>query len=327
VNEIDRRPAWVELAEAVVDGVPTRRLIFIFRAIGCAWARRPEGGCTMCGFQAMATGREVASEDLIAQFESLFDDPRTLEGVGQLDLYNSGSFFADQEIAPEVRRHVLSSLTGTDVRRVLVEARPEHVRREKLVEAREALDDTVLEIGIGLESADDHVRDVLVRKGYGKAEFETAVREIRSANDERSDLAPLRLLVYLLIKPPGLSERDAVKDAIASARYVAVVARREGVPARVAFQPVFVPPGTALEQEFLASRFKPPSLWSVLEVVRAVHGAIELSVGMSDEGLDPHLGPMGCTRCTASLKAALVDYNRTHELAALEGLCCDCRDA
>ncbi|MHB8872612.1 MAG: hypothetical protein ACYC8T_02900 [Myxococcaceae bacterium] len=313
-----RKPAWVERAAAWLDGRPTTRLIFIFRAVGCAYARQPGGGCTMCGFQKMTTrGVPIAPADLLAQFESLFEDPKALEGVSEVDLYNSGSFLADVEVPEEVRARVLGRLGRTAVRRVLIEARPEYVRAENLAAARAALGDKELEVGIGLESSDDHVRDVLVRKGFGRADFERAVGLLAGAK--------ARLLAYLVVKPPGLGEALAVEDAVASARYVFEVAKRFGVPARAALQPVFVATGTDLEREYLAGRYRPPSLWSVVEVVRRAHPYGELLVGLSDEGLEPHLLPSGCEKCTGALRAALAQYNRSRDLAAFEGLDCDCR--
>jgi archaeosine synthase beta-subunit len=139
--------------------------------------------------------------------------------------------------------------------------------------------------------------------------------------------AGARLLAYVLIKPLGLSEAEAVDDAVATARYVHEVAARHGVRARVAFQPVFVSPGSALEGEFLAGRYEPPSLWSVVEVVRRAHAHGELLVGLSDEGLEPRRLPSACPRCTPLVRAALARYNQTRDLAALAVPDCSCRKA
>lgn len=315
-----RKPAWVERVPVFLDGTPSTRLIFIFRAIGCSWAMRPDGGCTNCGFANMSTrGVPVADEDLKAQFDSVLDQPGSLDGVGEVDLYNSGSFLADQEIPPSVRDHVLSRLAVTDVQRVLIEARPEHVRVDKLERAQAALGAKQLEIGIGLESADDHVREVLVNKGFGKREFEQAVEAVARVG--------ARVLSYVLIKPMGLEEQAAIQDAVATARYVFHVAKQAGAEARVAFQPVFVAPGTALEKAFLAGQYRPPSLWSVVEVVRRTHALGEILVGLSDEGLEPHMLPAGCERCTPTLRHALAAYNRARDLAVLQTLRCDCMPA
>ena len=253
----------------------------------------------------------MRADDLIAQFESVFSRPAALDGVIEVDLFNSGSFFANQEIPPAVRDHVLGRLAPTAVERILVEARPEFVETAKLAAACALVGDCRLEVGIGLESADDHVRDVLVHKGFGRADFEQAVARLAEF--------PARLLAYILVKPLGLDENQAIADAVASVKYVFNVARQHGVPSRVALEPVFVAPGTALEREFLAGRYRPPGLWSVIDVVRRIHGMGELLIGTSDEGLHPQMVPLGCDLCTRRLREAIATYNGTHELSAFAG--------
>jgi radical SAM enzyme (TIGR01210 family) len=137
--------------------------------------------------------------------------------------------------------------------------------------------------------------------------------------------AGARLLAYVMVKPMGLTEREAIEDAVATARYVFDVAAEHGVAARAALEPSFVPPGTSLERALLAGRYQPPSLWSVVEIVRRVHAAGELLVGLGDEGLSPTCAPSGCERCTPALRAALAEYNHTRDLRALQALdfgCC-----
>ncbi|MBI5546820.1 MAG: hypothetical protein HY901_23300, partial [Deltaproteobacteria bacterium] len=309
-----REPAFVERTPVWLDGHQTGRLMVILRASGCGWARRPGGGCTNCGFHRLTTGGvPVSVEDLLAQFEAAVAGS-SLDGVGELDLYNSGSFFADAEIPPAAREAMLARLSGTKVRRVLVESRPEFVKAEPLAAARRALGTFAeLEVGIGLESADDRVRDQLVNKGFGKPEFERAVAVLGEVG--------ARLLVYVLVKPLGLSEREAIEDATSTARYVFDAARRCGVKgARIALQPVFVAPDTALEAEFLAGRYQPPSLWSVTEIVRRSHPLGELVIGLSDEGLEPKRVPGGCPACTDELRKALAEYNRVRDLSAVDAV-------
>lgn len=315
-----RKAAWVERVPASVNGIPSTRLIFIFRAIGCAHALRPDGGCTPCGFLSMSTaGCPVASEDLIAQFDEAFAQPGILDNVTEVNLYNSGSFFADREIPPDVRDHVLTYVGQAGLRRVLVESRPEHVSADKLRIAKHLLGACELDVGIGLESANDHVRETLINKGFSLDEFERSVQIIGQSG--------ACLLAYVLIKPPGLSEAESIADAVESARYVFETAKKHRVNARVALQPSFVAPGTKVERDFLAGHYAPPNLWSVVSVVRQAHPFGELLVGLSDEGLEPRRMPSGCDSCTNELRAALTEYNRTRNLDALNKVQCNCPQA
>ncbi|MGC4116237.1 MAG: hypothetical protein QM765_16995 [Myxococcales bacterium] len=263
-REDRRRPAFVEKVPVWLHGEPSQRLIVILRASGCAWARKPGGGCTNCGFDQLTThGEPVSSDELVAQLEASLAQAG-LQGVGEVDLYNSGSFFADPEVPPDARERILERIGREGgVRRVLVETRPEFVRAADLALARRLLGPRELEVGIGLESCDDRVRDVLINKGFGLPEFERAVAALAEHG--------ARLLVYVLVKPLGLSEREAIEDVINTARYVFGLCKKLGVAARIALEPVFVAPGTKLEREFLAGRYQPPSLWSVVEILRRAH--------------------------------------------------------
>lgn len=310
-----RKPAFVEKAPVWLNGQPSQRLIVILRASGCAWALQPGGGCTNCGFDKLTThGVAVCADDLVAQFEAALAQAG-LDGVGEVDLYNSGNFFADPEVPPEARARILERLgRESGVRRVLLESRPEFVREVDLAKARAALGDRELEIGIGLESCDERVREVLINKGFGLPEFERAVAVLAKPQ--------ARLLVYVLVKPLGLTEREAIEDVVNTARYVFSLAKKLGVASRIALEPVFVAPGTKLEQEFLAGRYQPPSLWSVVEILRRAHPLGEFLVGLSDEGLEPHRLPNGCEKCSADLRKAIAEYNRTRELKVLDAVCC-----
>ena len=314
-----RRPVRVERAPVWLDGVPSQRLMVILRAPGCVWSRKAGGGCSNCGFAELSThGAPVSAEELVAQFDAALAEAGPLDDVAEVDVYNSGSFFADEEIPAEARSRILSRLRPPTVRRVLVAARAEQVRAKDLAAARACLGEKELEVGIGLESADDRVRDKLINKGFGRAEFQRAVRILGEHG--------ARLLVYVLVKPLGLSEREAIEDCVATARYVFEVAGRSHVQARIALEPVFVAPQTALEKEFVAGRYQPPSLWSVVEIVRRIHSLGELLVGQSDEGLSPQRIASGCARCDGELRRAFAAYNRTRDLSALSAVSCpDCR--
>lgn len=314
-----RKPAWVERVLARVNGKPTTRLIFIFRAPGCAYARRPGGGCTNCGFGSMTFGSTPWSPaDMIAQADSVFTSAGALDGVGEVDLYNSGSFYADAEMPPEVRSHALRLLGRAKIPRILIESRPEFITPERVAESRGLLPDNFLEVGIGLETADDTIRERFINKGFGLPEFERAARVLAAGG--------AGLLVNVLLKPLGVADdAAAISDAINTGRYIFEVAKRLSLPTRVALQPVFVAPQTPLEREFLAGRYQPVRLWAVVETVLALSELGETVVGLSDEGLEPKRAPAGCGRCDRMIRNALGEFNRTGDSGPLKTLTCDCR--
>jgi len=314
-----RKPAWVERVPTRIAGKPSTRLIFIFRAPGCGYAHRSGGGCTNCGFGPMTLeDTPWTPADLMAQADTVFGKPGALDDVGEVDLYNSGSFYADAELPADVRSYVLGLLGTAGVPRILVESRPEFITPERIAASRELLPKSFLEVGIGLESADEVIRERFINKGFGLPEFERAAGVLAEAG--------AGLLVNVLLKPLGpADDAAAVTDVVNTGKYIFDLAHRISLPARVALQPVFVAPGTPLEREFLAGRYCPVSLWAVVDAVTVLAGLGETIVGLSDEGLEPKRIPAGCGRCDAAIRDALRLFNRTGDLAPLRALTCRCR--
>ena len=319
------QPAGVELGPAWVRGRPGRRLMVILRAPGCAYALRT-GGCTNCGFLHLSTrGAPVPAPSLVAQLRGALETAGPeLHAIEELDLFCSGSFFNDEEIPPDARRALLElGATVPALRSVLVEARPEYLSEERLAAAREALGAdgrVLLEVAIGLESADDEIRERRIRKGFSLRAFEEAAARLASLTPGSG------LCVYLLLKPIGTGEEEAVEDVLASGRYLVALRARLGLPVRVALEPAFVPEDTPLYRELLAGRYAPPSLWSAVRAARGLHAlGLVTHVGLSDEGLPAPQVPSGCPQCTPRLRGALARFNETQDAASLALDPCGCR--
>jgi archaeosine synthase beta-subunit len=319
------RPAGSEVGPACVCGRATRRLMLILRAPGCSYALR-SGGCTNCGFLHLSTrGAPVPTEALVEQLRfALAEHAAEMTDVEELDLYCSGSFFCEAEIPADAQRALLEEAAAIpSLRLVLVESRPEHVDDAALGRARAALASTrrqppALEVAIGLESADDEIREQRIRKGFSLHAFERAA--------ERLALAEAGLVVYLLLKPRGTGEEEAVDDVLRSGRYLRALGDRLHLPVRVALEPTFVSEGTVLFDELQAGLYRPPSLWSVVRAAAGLGELLAVHVGLSSEGLPAQMVPGGCDACTPRLRAALARFNETQEVASLLSLApCACQ--
>ena len=110
----------------------------------------------------------------------------------------------------------------------MVESRPEYVNEDVLRDCCTLIPGKILEVAIGLESANDDIRIRKINKGFVRKDFEKAMKVI---NQLKSDF-DVRVKAYLLFKPILTSEKDAIDDAVKSAQY----AERVGVN-RVSFCP------------------------------------------------------------------------------------------
>lgn len=312
------KPAFHRISPVNINGRPAKRLMIVLRTRGCEYAAKRHGGCTVCGFANHALP-DIGDADILAQLAwTLAELP--LDEVEEIDLLTLGSFLNDNEISPPARRELLGMIAGLQgIRRVSFESRSEYVSVAKLEECRSILGQRAVEFGIGLESADDHVRNQIIRKGLSREAFERVAATLAQAG--------LDMLVYLLVKPQRLSEGEAIADAVASVAYVSQVAARHGLRARMALEPVFVAPNTELERIFLAGEYRLVNLWSVVEVILQSHHLGNLFVGLSDEDLSRNRTAASCPRCQDRLVEEIERFNRTLDISRLQGLDCQCRAA
>jgi len=269
----------------------------------------------MCGFMKYAD-KDITDRQIMDQFEQTLE-MADLNGIQAIEIYNGGSFLNDNEISLAVRRTLLEKISELqEIERVFMESRTEYVNAEKLMQCQQWTGAKKIEIGIGLESSDDYVRNVLIRKNISEKDFIRAVGEISRAKCE--------LFVYLLVKPPGLSETQAIEDAVSSASYVFDLARRFNVNARVGLEPVFVPSNTPLEDMFDKNEYELLNLWSIVNIVRRVHQLGNVHVGLDDEGLSKGRMPYSCDKCHKNLVDEITIFNKTQSFSRLDSLDCDC---
>ncbi|MFH1059260.1 MAG: hypothetical protein V1797_11370 [Pseudomonadota bacterium] len=312
------RPAFHRISPVNINGAPGKRLMVVLRTRGCEYAAKHNGGCTVCGFANHAI-EDITDADILAQLAWALEEV-PLEGVDEIDLLTLGSFLNQNEISAATRAELLGMIAQLDgIRRVSFESRSEYVSVATLEACRAILGERVVEFGIGLESANDRVRNQVIRKGLTREAFERVAAVLAQAG--------LDLLVYLLIKPHRLSESEAIADAVASVEYVSQVAARHGIRARMALEPVFVAPNTELERVFLAGEYHLVNLWSVVEVILQSHHLGNLFVGLSDEDLSRNRTAASCPRCQERLVDEIERFNRSLDVSRLKMLDCDCRAA
>src|SRR2546428_11865268 len=110
-----------------------------------------------------------------------------------------------------------------------------------------------LEIALGLESTNENVLKYAVNKVWGLKEH------ARAASIAHELGATVK--TYLLIKPPFLTEREAIEDAVRSGH------EADPYSNTVSFNPVNVQSRTIVDRLFRRGEYRPPWLWSVVEVL------------------------------------------------------------
>jgi len=224
-------------------------LTAIFLSGGCSWNR-----CRMCGYK---NDRDTCTKDELinhmkAQISWLGDNYNGNEyELGKI--FTSGSVFDSNEVPLEVLDAIGNFYKGKPL---IAESRTEYVKKEAIDRLLSTLDDGQnhpLTISIGLETTNDTIREKSIDKGNSFEDFKNASRIAHEAG--------ISIKAYLLMKPPFLTEKEAMDDMAKSIKDVAPYADM------ISMNLCTVQGRTEVEHLWQRKAFRPPYLWSAVKVL------------------------------------------------------------
>lgn len=288
------------------------RLTLLLPSKGCEWALKT-GGCTMCGFakKVREIGKNFSSKDLLILYEIANLLTQKIKPLN-LTIYNGGSFLNKREISSEVQLEICRRFyTHPSLEKLFIESRVEFITYSKIQLIKKILKEKILMIGIGLESQDDKVRNVYIRKGLSKKDYEKTVRLLKENG--------MRVLTYVFIKPIYLTEKEAIEEAIRTVEYAFKTGSDE-----VALESAFIQEGTLMAELFKKNKYKLPWLWSIIEVIKKTYNLGPVQVGGFEDEPSPIAIPSNCPLCSSKIKNLLQQYRETHDINLFNDLKCDC---
>lgn len=312
------KAAYSEINLVGNAGKPSKRLMIILLAKGCMWAKAG-GPCTMCNYWILRD-EKVNDKNLVTQFKAEIGKHDFIkEDIREIAIFVSGSFLCENEISINAQNEILK-LTAKikTLDKVMVEGRAIYVDKNRILQMKKILGKIKLEIGLGLESSNDFIRNVVINKGLSKTIFEKAVRIIGECK--------VSLLVYVLIKPPFITEREAIKDSIKTARYVFKLAQKYNIPIKVDLEPVHIKPATIVNDLYEKNEYSSPWLWSVIEVLKKISKHKYSQILLSTEGYEMYQKPKNCPACQDKVVEAINKYNIKNDLSVFDGLDCKCKN-
>ena len=272
-------------------------MVVIMRTNGCCWVR--SGGCTMCGYREASLGG-VTEEDLLSQLDQALSRYR---GEPFVKIYTSGSFLDDNEVPPEVRRRIYGAFSGCE--RILFESRPEFVTPESLADVP-----PTATVALGLESSDPEVLEKAVHKGFTPDDIRRAGLLLK----ERG----LGVRTYLLLKTPFMTESMAIEDAVRSARFA------DDFSDEISVNPLNVQRGTYVERLWKRGDFRPPWIWSLIEVFKQLSGTVDARLMSSPSGGGASRGVHNCGQCDERALKAVERFSYSQDPADLD-VACECQ--
>ncbi|MDP8240664.1 MAG: hypothetical protein P9X24_16370 [Candidatus Hatepunaea meridiana] len=270
------RPAWVRInpAPALKNNENSYRLCIGFRNIGCKYRdHEPMGlGCLNCGYYASTAFKDVNTETIIKQFkDGLKSGYKAGTVFNSIEFLNDGSFLNDDEFSKATKDALMRTVSEIPrIKRILVESKVEYVDREGVAYLLNLLrSDQILEIGIGFESADNFIRNTIINKGFSKKDFENSINTLASLSAEYKNR--LGIVVYLLVKPAFLSQKESIDDIILSLNYLASIEKKYQIKIIPKLEPAAIVNGTILSMLYKDERskfhYKPLSYWAILEIL------------------------------------------------------------
>ncbi|MDR6774849.1 hypothetical protein [Azospirillum sp. BE72] len=285
-----------------------------FQTRGCRHDAR--GGCTMCDY---SSGPPVDAESIVDGVrQGLAELPA---GLSCLLISPSGSFLDPWEVPVAARAGILAAVAETDYPAIAFETRAETVTEEALRACRAALPDRRLKVYCGLESADPWVSRYALNKALDPVSF-VAAMQVLDAHDAVG-------VANVLIGAPFLHEREAIDDAVASIRWALGTGARE-----FCLFPCHVKRWTQVAWLHGHGFYSPPSLWSLIEVLRQLGEELVATRGeiawFTDYGAFNIIeSPTTCPQCRNMVIRQLQGFSETSDYAYIESLVrldCPCKE-
>ncbi len=283
-----------------LNGKTANERVLILRTRGCSWSYH--SGCSMCGFWE-DTNPNIKGEDI----EKQVDEFLQMYPKGDvLKVFTSGSFLDPLEIPKDKQATILKKLEDSyDF--VIIETRPEHVNKSIEMINKYA---GKIQVAIGLESTNPKVLKYSINKNYTFEDYKRAALLLHENG--------ISVRTYVLLKPPFLTEREAIEDSVNTIKDV--------IPYSdiISLNPLNVQKGTYVEYLYKSGRFRPPFLWSVIEVLIRTKNE-EVPVVSLITGAGKKRGAHNGHTCDGKVSEAIRKYSETWDYSYIEKLDCQCK--
>lgn len=304
-NQDFSKPAHFWSENDILNDKIVNTFVIIFRTRGCSWAL--QSGCSMCGYFNDSIWKDVSDDDLLKQFDYAM---KSYSNQKFVKIFTSGSFLDDQEISSKVRKEILNKLVET-TEKISVESRPEYIKEKALKEIKSIC--KKFEIGIGLETASDYIRKNCLNKGFTFKDYKNAADKLKKEH--------IDLKTYVLIKPPFLTEKESIDDAIET------VEKIKKITNIVSFNPTNVQNNTVVNYLWKRKKFRPAWLFSIVEILKEskkIAGNIRIKCDIAGGG--SIRGAHNCEFCDRKFLDAISDFSLLQDIDIFNKLDCNCKE-
>jgi radical SAM enzyme (TIGR01210 family) len=246
------------------------------------------GLCTGCCLSQMGSEEFVGPRDVMEQCRRVFElelSDAEKEETRELVLSNNGSVLDTNSfpLASLLYCCVQASHHLSGLKRIVLETRVEFITEEFLALLKDVLNqqpqNVQLELAVGVEIFNDHLRNTIYRKGLTAKRLRTLAYQLAKHK--------VGLRTYFMYRPlPEMTVDEAQGDIRAAAIFLDGLASDLGLQVTFHLNPTFVAANTPLAEAFSQGKYVPVRLTEVVELVAELQKtSLRVYVGLNDEGL------------------------------------------
>ncbi len=315
-KDYSKKVIFTECRKGFLNGEYVDRLVIFMRGTGCSQVKEI-GGCTFCGFyNATNLGEKVADKYYINQIRNVIEDKKIKSSnYSIMCLYNDGSLLNDEEMSFNVLCRIISELSEIQtVKKIVIESRVENITEEKLRRIRKTTNKE-FEIAVGFESANPMVRDLCVNKSFDTAVFEEKLEITKKYN--------ISIIPLLMVKPPFLTEAEAIEDFVYSLKYLEQFDLK-----RIDMELPTIEKNTLTYDLWVNGLYEPLKLWSAIEILRRKEElglTIPIYISPMNYTVPAEEKASNCEKCNDTIDKLFEEYNKVRDFSIFNDINCNCK--
>lgn len=166
------------------------------------------GSCSMCNY---GCGQEPDTDKLLKELSGILEQAKN-ENVQTILLGASGSFLDLQEIPEQTQDIILKEVFQSGIPQIIIETHYSSVSDAALRRVSSLLPKRRIELEVGLESANQWIREHILNKHIDSAGFEAMI--------SRAHHFQMTVTANLLLGVPFLSEAAQISETLESIRWL-----------------------------------------------------------------------------------------------------------
>lgn len=295
----------------------TQRLTFMIRAGMCDYWQNGKGPCNMCPLpiyqKEFLGGKKPDWKDLGPAFNAELNKVWKNANPQVVRIFHAGNYIHENEVSIESQIGMIEALSKRDsVKILIIESKPEYITKEILSRLVNAIDGKFkLQINMGVEIADEEIRQKHLNKGFTNLEYIRAIKLLNEFN--------IYSFTYLIIQPIGISAEQAKNSIMESVKWITSIEPNT----EVNLLALYIENGTRLYKLWEKGLLKPPTLITVAKSIITAYethpkGYVSFGGIVENEEVSPVDFAKGCDGCQKLLTKALKDFKINLNLTELK---------